>query len=154
MIRIRHKGSIIECESAKEAIELLKHIDAEDRKTMPRIPTIIQSMAEQLALTSPWSKAVFWQFIESLGEPQISVLSLLVKKKATAEELRKRLKLDGNQALAGVLSGISKQAGGLNISARSVYTVEDERKDGELTKTYAAAADFRQIAVEMNWPEE
>ena len=72
----------------------------------------------------------------------------------SAEELRKVLKLDGNQALAGVLSGISKQAGSLNIPARSVYTVEDERRSGELHKTYVAANDFLRIANDMNWPEE
>jgi len=140
---------MIECSTAAEAIELLKYIDAEEKRS------IRKSLPALLSDTNPWTKTLFWQFIDSLGEAQKHILTLLVQKhKATDEELRKMLKLDGNQALAGVLSGISKQAGILNVPARSVYTVEDERKAGELTKTYAAAREFWQIASEMNWPNE
>jgi len=104
---------------------------------------------------SAWSKESFWKFIEALGEQQTKVLSLLVRnKKASDEEIRKLLKVDGNQALAGVLSGISKQAANLGISARSVYTVEDERKSGELSKTYVVSKDFAFVASQMNWPDD
>jgi len=154
VIKITHNGRVIECTTAAEAITLLRHIDAEERK---RKPTIHKHLPERLSngTMNPWTGSLFWQFIESLGEAQNCVLSLLVRKhKVTDEELRKVLKLDSNQALAGVLSGVSKQAGALNISARSVYTVEDERKAGELTKTYAIANDFLVIAGEMNWPEQ
>jgi hypothetical protein len=165
MIKITYKGKVIECSDAAESIEVLKYLDAEDKKKL--VHEVKSPLAQHLEMVgfattamsttveSPWTRELFWKFIESLGDSQQKVLGLLVgKHKVTDEELRKVLKLDGNQALAGVLSGISKQAGILNISARSVYTVENERKAGTLSKTYVAANEFMRIASEMNWPEE
>jgi hypothetical protein len=165
MIKITYKGKVIECSDAAETIEVLKYMDAEEKKRL--IHQVKSPLAEMIDaatfatsaistnVESPWTRELFWRFIESLGDSQQKVLGLLVgKRKVTDEELRKVLKLDGNQALAGVLSGISKQAGILNISARSVYTVENERKAGTLSKTYVAANEFMRIANEMNWPDE
>jgi hypothetical protein len=165
MVKITYKGKVIECSNAAETIEVLKYMDAEDRKKLvheEKSPLakmheemIFAATPMSIAVESPWTRELFWKFIESLGGSQQKVLGLLVENhKVIAEELRKVLKLDGNQALAGVLSGISKQAGILNISARSVYTVENERKAGTLSKTYVAANEFMRIASEMNWPEE
>ena len=165
MIKITYKGKVIECSNAAETIEVLRYIDAEDKKKLVHqvkspIAEILEAAtfatsAISTTVESPWTRELFWKFIESLGDSQQKVLGLLVAKhKVADEELRKALKLDGNQALAGVLSGISKQAGILNISARSVYTVENERKAGALSKTYVAANEFMRIASEMNWPEE
>jgi hypothetical protein len=152
MIKIPYKGRYIECSNASEAIEVLKHIDAEEKHSTRRSFHVAEGGDSG---TFPWTRELFVKFVESLGTSQKEILGLLVHKhKVTDEELRKALKLDGNQALAGVLSGISKQAGILNISARSVYTVEDERKAGTLSKTYVAANEFMQMAKDMNWPEE
>ena len=168
------KGGYIECTNAQEAIEVLKFLsEEEDRKSIerqkreklvisrePGLASIMEyskleaQMADHVEV-SAWSKDSFWKFIEALGEPQTKVLSLLVRKqKASDEEIRKLLKVDGNQALAGVLSGISKQAANLSISARSVYSVEDERKSGELSKTYVVSKDFQFVANQMNWPDD
>lgn len=162
MIKITYNGKVIECSNAAETIELLKYIDAEEKKRIEhRVPGAMESIHQELATlggkveVSPWTRELFWKFIESLGDAQHKALGLLVQKhKVADEDLRKALKLDGNQALAGVLSGVSKQAGILNISARSVYTVENERRAGTLSKTYVAANEFMRIANEMNWPEE
>jgi hypothetical protein len=165
MVKITYKGKVIECSNAAETIEVLKYMDAEDRKKLVHeVKSPLARMHEEMTFAttamsipveSPWTRELFWKFIESLGDSQQKVLGLLVEKRKVAdEELRNALKLDGNQALAGVLSGISKQAGILNISARSVYTVENERKAGTLSKTYVAANEFMRIASEMNWPEE
>jgi hypothetical protein len=73
---------------------------------------------------------------------------------ATDEELRQFLNLETNKQLAGVLSGISKQAAAHDIAARSVYKIERESKRGTVTKTYLVALEFLQIANQMNWPDE
>lgn len=151
MIKIPYMGRIIECSTPTEAIELLKHIEAEAH------PSPVASAVRELFTGSKnaWARTSFWKFIESLGDAQIRILTLLVtKRQLTDEELRKALKLENNQALAGVLSGISKQAGALNIPARAVYVVEDERRNNKLLKTYAVALDFLRMAEEMNWPPE
>jgi CRP-like cAMP-binding protein len=104
---------------------------------------------------SHWTRESFWEFVEAVGEPQQRILKMLVKQhRATDEQLRKALKVDSNQQLAGILSGISKQAGAQNVPARAVYTIENESSAGNVTKTYVVAIDFLRIATEMNWPED
>jgi len=103
----------------------------------------------------PWTGDLFWKFIESLGKTQKRVLGLLVTKRSLSDvQLRKLLNLHDNKELAGVLSGISKQAGANKIAARSVYKIENESKSGEIAKTYAVSLDFLRIANEMNWADE
>jgi len=104
---------------------------------------------------SPWTAEIFLMFIESLGDSQKCILALLIQDhRITDEKLRRALKLDSNQQLAGVLSGESKQAAAHNIPARAVYFIENESKSGETTKTYVAAMDFLRMAQERNWPAE
>jgi hypothetical protein len=142
MIKFPHNGRIIECSSAAEAVAFLKLIDA-DPSGVTR------------AVESPWTTELFLKFTKSLGDSRKKALGLLVGKHRVAdEELRKELGLETNQALAGVLSGISKQAVPLEISARSVFTIDDERKAGKLKKTYVVSKDFLRTANEMNWPNE
>src|SRR5947208_3205760 len=58
-----------------------------------------------------WTPDRFSAFIDRLGDAQKLALALLVTKgSVTDEQLRNFLKVPGNQALAGILSGISKQA--------------------------------------------
>jgi hypothetical protein len=161
-IRIPFDGRYIECSTAEEAIAVLKHLAAESGKIITRVETnplalgsVISQVFGDRVHTSAWTRELFQEFIENLGDAPVQVLSVLVRqRKATDEELRKVLGVDTNQALAGVLSGISKQAGALNVPARAVYTVEDERKSGALTKTYAVAGDFLRMASDQNWPPE
>ena len=157
MIKITANGRQIECNSSEEAVAILKHLDAEDRKSgvHQNKPTPFAALTEIFGLseTKHWTGETFWKFIESIGDQQRAILSLLVqKRKASDAELRNLLKLANNQELAGILSGISKRAGAQNIPARAVFIIENESKDGEMAKTYVAAMNFLRIAAEMNWP--
>ncbi len=168
MIKIPYKDGYIECTTTEEAIAVIQHLAAEETKRKQVICStsllpkhaVDEVLRERDAFyeatqTSAWTRESFWKFLENIGDPQKRVLSLLVRNRKQSDGLlRKALKIDSNQALAGVLSGISKQAGILNISARAVYLVEDERRGGELQKTYVIADDFLHMCEEMNWPEE
>ena len=160
MIKFRFGDVPFECDTAEEASELLKQLQAEEEKKVRRERrSPLESLIAGLAgwdeeHRSPWNRTSFWTFLESLGEPQKRVLTLLVQKRRLRdEELREALQLDSNKQLAGVLSGISKQAGAHNLPARAVYTIENERKSSQVTKTYVVALDFLRIANEMNWPD-
>jgi hypothetical protein len=161
MIKFRRGDMEFECESADEAYELLKRLRAEDERKLRRsglspLANLIADIAGWGEThTSPWNRTLFWTFLESLGEPQKRGLALLVRKRRlTDEQLREALQLNNNKQLAGVLSGISKQAGAHDLSARAVYTIENESKSGQVTKSYVVALDFLRIAVQMNWPDE
>jgi hypothetical protein len=104
---------------------------------------------------NPWNGDLFWKFIESLGDSQKLILSKLILKRSLKDkELRNLVGVKDNKQLAGVMSGISKQAAAHNIPARAVFKIENESKAGEVTKTYVVSLDFLRIANEMNWPDE
>ena len=101
----------------------------------------------------PWTRDTFISFLSRLGEPQKAALALLIShERVTDEELRHALNVPGNQALAGVLSGISKQAAAINIPARAIFAFENSRVGGKRRSEYLVAPEFRQIASELNWP--
>ncbi len=160
MIEIIYKGRLVKCSTLAEAEGILKVLAEEEekkarREDLPMWQLALQNLVGNTVNKSPWTHNLFSQFVENLGDSQKQILTLLVRnRKMTAGEMCKALRVDGNQALAGVLSGLSKQAGALDVPARSVYVVEDERKDGEVAKTYAIALDFLQMAMQMNWPPE
>jgi hypothetical protein len=158
MIKFRFADMQFECDTADEAAELLKRLQVEEEKKLRRaqrspMANLIADLAGwDETHTSPWNRTSFWTFLESLGEPQKRVLTLLVqKRRVTDEELREVLQVESNMQLAGILSGISKQAGAHNLPARAIFTIENERKSGQVTKTYVVALDFLRIATEMNW---
>ena len=72
--------------------------------------------------------------------------------RATDAALRQAVGVASNKQLAGILSGLSKQAAACHLSAREVFTIENESKAGETSKTYAIARHFRAMATANNWP--
>jgi len=161
MIKFSFSDMQFECDTVDEVTELLKQLQAEkekqERRTRrsPLVALIADLGGWDESHTSPWTQTSFWIFLESLGEAQKHVLALLVQKRRLSDqELREALQLDSNTQLAGVLSGISKQAGAHNLPARAVFTIENERKSSQVTKTYVVALDFLRIATEMNWPDK
>jgi hypothetical protein len=160
VIRFRYRGIEVECSTEAEAKSVLGHIAEEDGKRRLQNRSLLEVAAASIAgmdkpEVSPWTGELFWKFIENLGDSQKRVLSqLILKRSLRDEELRQFLHLDNNKQLAGVMSGISKQAAAHNVPARSVYKIENESKSGEVTKTYVASFDFLRIANQMNWPDE
>jgi hypothetical protein len=94
-----------------------------------------------------WTPEVFGAFIEHLGQPQKIALSALCERgKATDTFLREAVGVSDNQALGGVLSGVSKQAIALGIPARAVFKCENYRNAGKRRSLYALSDEFREIA--------
>jgi hypothetical protein len=141
MIRIDYKGAVIQCSDAREAQEILRFIANENSRY--GTPS-----------NSPWDAKLFWKFVESLGTKQRDILKLLLSESLSDQDLRAALGVTSNQQLAGLLSGLSKQAAGLGIQARAVYKIETEFKGGETKKSYAIAPEFAYAAQENNWGDE
>lgn len=162
-IKFKYSGILFTADTPEEAAKiraLLKKQDAEEaeKHAWSRAEAKFGGPGAQMrAFISEefgtWTPAVFLNFIERLGSPQQTALSMIVtRRRVTDEELRKALKVPNNQALAGVLSGISKQAAALNISARHIFSFENLRTAGKRRSTYTIADNFLQIATDMNWP--
>jgi len=168
-IRIPYKGKFIECETPEEAEKMLAIInkqEIEERleqaapRTLPLPGNREWGMEwSDFVVSVPgstphsWTAKLFQAFIDRLGLDQQKILNVLVSQSCvTADDLRTAMGVQNNQALAGVISGISKQAAALDIPARAVFGIQNHRRSGELTKLYYAAPQFRKIAADMNWP--
>lgn len=112
-----------------------------------------QQLLNPLVTPFPWTRDIFVSLLARIGEPQKAVLAQLVARGRVSDEvLRSMLGVSGNQALAGILSGISKQAAALNIPARAIFSFENSRVGGKRQSEYIVAPEFRQIASEQSWP--
>jgi hypothetical protein len=153
-------GETFTAPTAKGLMQLRALLNEENKKAarervmskMEGVHGEFEAHIAELAET-PWTSEVFWNFIERLGNPQKAALFLLVtRRRVTDEELRKHLKVSNNQALAGVLSGVSKQAAALDIPARSIFEFENLRTAGKRRSIYTVAEKFLRIATDSNWP--
>jgi hypothetical protein len=161
-IRFKYGGVPFTVDTPEEAakiIEALRQQDVLDAKRRALNRATIEQGGPGALLAfieeeyGTWTPGVFLRFVERLGPSQKAALALLVtRRSATDEELREAVKARGNQALAGILSGISKQAAALNIPARSIFGFENLRSAGKRRSTYTVADSFLQISREMNWP--
>jgi len=167
-IRFKHGGELFTADTPEEAVKLralLKQQDVEkafelaqkhawnEMKLHGEGLGAWRALLEEEVMRNPWTPEVFLRFIERLGAKQRTALSMLVTRHSvTDEELREALNVSANQALAGVLSGISKQAAALNIPARAIFIFENLRTDGKRRSTYSVSDKFLQIAADMNWP--
>lgn len=103
---------------------------------------------------TPWNALRFSTFIDSLGGAQLSVLKFLLKnQKVDVDFLKLVAGVESNQQLAGILSGISKQAAARDVPARAVFRIDNEYTSGKAQKYYTVAPEFMKIAAECNWPE-
>lgn len=160
-VRFQHGGIRYSTDTPEEADELLailRRRDEQDseRRAFTRAERIVNPSLRTEILEhfgTPWTPAILATFVERLGKPQKKALEVMLgQSRTTDEELRSALGVASNQALAGVLSGISKQAAALNISARDVFTVHNFRNGGQRRNAYEAAEKFSEMAAQQNWP--
>jgi hypothetical protein len=165
-IRVKYRGAIYEFETPKEAAETMALLESKEQER--RIDHEMNRVMSSLGFTDPleklratinpnveepiWKPRIFDLFIERLGPAQRAALTLLVLRQCvTDQEFCTELGIPGNQALAGTLSGITKQAAILNIPAREVFRIENHRKARKRYNTYFVADSFLKAAKAMNW---
>ena len=156
MYTIQHGPIKIICDSAHEFEHAMDYIrstpgDASKMQGQSGLAGLVGLFNP--AAQNPWTPRVFSDFVAAIGGSQRTVLALLVRQiRATDSQLREAVGVDTNQRLAGVLSGLSKQAATFNLPARAVFTIENESKSGETKKTYVVSNHFLETATENNWP--
>ena len=161
MYRVSHGTTTITVDTQEELRHVLDYIRKQDAdrpkvKRSPNISDLALAITGGAPIdTNPWTHKTFSDFIEAIGDSQKGALSLLVRaQKVSDAALRKAVGVDTNQQLAGVLSGLSKQAAAHNLPAREVFTIENESKSGEATKHYVIARHLLDTARANNWPLE
>jgi hypothetical protein len=139
---IEYKGRIVRCKTADAAARLLAVLEQEDVSKD----------------TMPWTPNDFTEFTERIQRRQRNLLASLLEYGSTtwlsAEKLCELLSIRGNQALAGVLSGITKVALSLDIAPERVYLQTTRFKEGKPYRLYRVASGFLRAAAEHEWPSE
>src|ERR1700678_2807219 len=164
-IRFKYGGVSFTADTPEEAARTMvlltqKDAKAARKKQQARIQAMLKDGRTEEAHEhlregpgTPWTQELFVAFIDRIGKTQQDVLALLVSfRHATDDELRACTHVPNNQALAGVLSGISKQAAALGIHARDIFSFENLRNAGKRRSNYKVANKFAEIAAKMNWP--
>lgn len=107
---------------------------------------------------TPWTKHEFERFTQRIRVPQRRLLAELCATGTTTWledfKLRELLRIAGNQALAGVLSGISKVALSFGIEPRRIYTQTTAFKHGKPHRYYQITSAFLQAVARHNWPSK
>src|SRR5690348_11201207 len=138
---VEFKGVKIRCETEAEAISLARRLGESAESPM----------------YAPWSMHEFTEFVERIQVVQRRLLAALLEKNgqpAKDFELRGKLGLKTNQALAGVLSGITKVAQAMEIDPRRVYMQRTEYNKGLPERRYYVSFGFSKAAGDADWPSE
>ena len=157
MFKITHGPLTITCDTPAElqhAMDVIRK-DVADQPKGQNLPELLAQAMGWISMPdhNPWTPRVFSDFVSAIGTSQTTVLVWLVRHtRATDAQLRQAVGVETNQQLAGVLSGLSKQAAACHLPAREVFTIENESKSGETTKTYVISRHFRDMATAHNWP--
>jgi hypothetical protein len=146
-IEFSHRGKIWRADTPEEAIRLRQQLDVEDLResTDPEADAW---------LLSEWTPEVFANFLLAIGEQQKAAVLIMAEHAGiSSAELAKRLKLDNEMALAGVISGLSKQLKTLDLSPDDLYTVKTTWNGKRKERFFFLRDNFRQAAEEAEWPE-
>lgn len=147
--RVPVGNKFIDCDTLEEAVGLAKALGL--LQDQGQVGEFVPG--NRVLRHGPWTEAILDTFLHRLGPDQKAILRILVTQtRVTADELRAALKVDNNQALAGIISGISKQASAMGIWARDVFGIENSRRGGVLNKSFFINEDFQKIAKSANWP--
>ncbi len=161
-IRFEHNGTSYEADTPEQAAWLIDWLDNRAftrakaveyhydlSKVLTRHPGITPSPPDE----SVWTPDIFRRFIERLGPAQKAALEGLILHRSLSDEaLRDVVGARNNQALAGVLSGISKQALRCGIGPRAVFITDTIRSAGTRRNTYEIAPTFLDMARSLDWP--
>ena len=140
-IHFEHRGKVYHADTAKEAAELQALLNRQDA----------EQGRERLR---PWSADMTLEFLDGLGEMQKAFLAVLAQgANVPSGEMVRALRLESEVVLAGVISGLSKQARKLNINPHDLYVVEVEWNGKKKERSFRITNDFHESLTELGWPE-
>jgi hypothetical protein len=128
----------IRCRTAKDAARLAKELN----------------LGPEHPQTIIWRVDEFTEFVNRIQWQQRRLLDALLQSDEALHDyaLCGRLMLNGNQALAGVLSGITKVAQAMEIDPRRIYSLETTYNKGLPERRYWLTHAFRRAAKDADWP--
>lgn len=154
-IEFKHNGRIWRCDTAEEAIQLRNQLEQDDDAEYASggEPSVIEEEV--------WTSDTFTELLKGAGTLQKKLIKHLYEKGDSgwdngvdSSELVKALKVDSEEALAGVLSGLSKNLKRIGRQPSELYSVDVQwLKDGKARK-FRLKKGFRWAATQLGWPEK
>ena len=151
-IRFSYHGRRYEADTAEEAKRLVELLESADTERAKRDPDFARKL---LLRKAGWNDDKFWSFVNGIGEMQAKFLEAICDNDyhpTFAEELAEKLELKSQVSLAGVISGLSKQAKHLGVRINDVFQVNTYWHGKKKQRLFTVTEAFREIAKENAWP--
>ena len=102
-----------------------------------------------------WTPDLVVGLLKASGRNQKQFLRVLFEKgEIPSQDVVKKLKLDSEMSLAGVLSGLSKTLKKLGLKPWDLYTAQIQWDAKGKTRSFCLSRRFRWAAQELGWPDE
>jgi len=146
-IEFKYKGTVWRADTAAEAVALRNELEKSDKVFEPAFERIDQ-------LVDFWTPDRFMDVINGVGELQLRLLVAVRHKPGiTSKELIQELGLDSEVALAGVISGLSKQLKQIGIEPKQVFVIDVKWTGKVKTRTFLLEEFFLGAGVDQAWPD-
>jgi hypothetical protein len=140
-IEFEHNGKTWRADTVKEAIELREQLEAIERGEAPRRKSV-------------WDVEKFTDAVNALGKLQHKLLFRVYESEgATSADLVVVLGLTSEIALAGVISGLSKQVRQHGLELKDVLRIDVKWHGKTKERRFNLTGDFKAVAESVGWPE-
>jgi len=147
-IKFKHNGQEWQTDTPEEAIRLRRELDRANEEAI-----ICGDEASVVGLI--WTPDTFIDLLKNCGPLQKQFLRLLDENESLASaDIVRTLKLQSEEAFAGVLSGLSKQLKKAELQPWDLYSVTVRWNSEGKTRTFRLSPGFRWAAEELGWPEK
>jgi hypothetical protein len=146
-IEFEHRGRKYRADTAKEAAELQFELERHD------------AMFGTYGGDSKrvWTADLAMDLLNGIGDAQKNLIAALThqpfSRSMHSDNLAKSIGLDSEMALAGVVSGLSKQLRKMSIAPTDLYKVTVEWKAKGKVRTFHLSEDFANALAELGWPD-
>ena len=147
-IEFEHRGKKYRADTAKEAAELQFELGRHDA---------MFGMYGSEDSKRIWTADLAMDLLNGIGDAQKNLIAALVEqpfsRSMNSDTLAKKMGLDSEMALAGVVSGLSKQLRKMSIAPADLYRVNVEWRAKGKVRTFELSADFASALAELGWPD-
>jgi len=147
-IEFKYKGTVWKVDTAEEAVALRNELEKSDKTFVPEHEAMEQA-------SDFWTPDKFMDVVNGTGQLQWKLLAAVHRKpRITSKELVRELRMDSEIALAGVISGLSKQLKELGIEPKRVFSVDVKWTGKTKTRRFILDDFFDYAGMELGWLEE
>jgi hypothetical protein len=153
-IEFKHRSKTYRADTPEEAARLVKLLREADRSEGIYADDEYSEDGDPV-YKKVWDLDTFMELMRNLGDFQKDFLeSLFAKYQVPSSVILKELGIDSEVALAGILSGLSKQLKTMNLSSGDLYSVTVKWTGKQKKRLFTLNPDFSVAALDAGWPDE